>query len=260
MTTRRVWAAVPYKGPVGSKRRLAPLLTEDERARLSLAMLDDVLDALLGTPGIERILLLTPWECGHPFAALRASSGHPGPGGQDGRAPRGYAGERLTIVDETPQPVSLSGHDNLNGALRQAQAVATAGGADALLIMPADLPHIAPESVAALLEAATDAGVVLAPDRADDGTNALVLSPPTAIAPSFGGASFGRHRDLARQADRRQAVVRRPELGLDLDTSVDVELLLASGQECRAVRLLRELDIAGRLSSLAATQARSTTI
>ena len=39
------------QGPGRSKRRLAGLLDEDERARLSLAMLDDVLEALLGVAG-----------------------------------------------------------------------------------------------------------------------------------------------------------------------------------------------------------------
>src|SRR5262245_5651736 len=79
---RRIWAAVPFKGPVGSKRRLASLLDEDERARLSLAMLDGVLDALLGVAGIERVLLLMPsdasWERGEDRRAPR---------GDDGRAP-----------------------------------------------------------------------------------------------------------------------------------------------------------------------------
>ena len=51
------WAAVPFKGPIGSKRRLAPLLDQDERAWLSLAMLDDVLDAVAGlVPGQRRII------------------------------------------------------------------------------------------------------------------------------------------------------------------------------------------------------------
>ena len=57
---RRVWAAVPFKGPVGSKRRLAGLLGPDARARLSLAMLDGVLEALLSVTGIDRVLLLRP--------------------------------------------------------------------------------------------------------------------------------------------------------------------------------------------------------
>ena len=46
-TLQRIWAAVPFRGPVGSKRRLAGLLDASERERLSVAMLADVLDVLL---------------------------------------------------------------------------------------------------------------------------------------------------------------------------------------------------------------------
>jgi 2-phospho-L-lactate guanylyltransferase len=244
---------VPYKGPVGSKRRLAPLLSDDERARLSLAMLDDVLDALLEVAEIERALLLTPWERGLPARPGRRS-------GQDGRAPRGTVDERLTIVGETPGPNGVAGHDNLNGALRQAQGLAQHGGADALLIVPADLPLVSAEDVGAVLDAGRTASVAIAPDRAGDGTNALLLSPPNAIEPGFGLASFSRHRALADAAGKRTSAVERPGLALDLDTPADVEILLASGRECRAVRLLHELDVARRLESLASSQARSTTI
>ena len=68
----RVWAAVPFKGPGGSKRRLAGLLDPDERARVSVAMLDGVLEALLGVAGIERVLLLTPGPRSAAIPSLRS--------------------------------------------------------------------------------------------------------------------------------------------------------------------------------------------
>lgn len=236
---RRVWAAVPFKGPVGSKRRLAGLLEPDERTRLSLAMLDGVLEALLGVDRIERVLLLTPGG-----SATIASAGS----------------ERLTVVDEMMEANGASNRDNLNHALRQAQALAIDGSADALLIVPGDLPLVNSSDLAALLNAATTGSVVIAPDRAGDGTNALLLAPPTAITPSFGTASFRRHRALAEAAGLVHVVVERPRLGLDLDTPADVALLLATDQDGRAASLLRELGVADRLERSAATQARSTTI
>jgi 2-phospho-L-lactate guanylyltransferase len=264
---RRIWAVVPYKGPIGSKRRLASLLDEDERARLSLAMLDDGLEALLGEPRIEQVLLLAPGERGHSFAALGPGSGRPdavpSTGGRDGRAPTARPGaDRLSLVSERLDAASLSGGDTLNAAIRQAQAVAAAASADALLVVPGDLPTVSSLDIAALLDAsgADASAVTIAPDRIDEGTNALLLAPPTAIAPSFGVGSFARHAELARQAGLAQAVVRRPGLTLDLDTPADVALLLAGGQDCRAARLLRELGIEERLGRLLAAQARSTTI
>jgi 2-phospho-L-lactate guanylyltransferase len=240
---------VPFKGPVGSKRRLATLLDADERARLSLAMLDGVLEALLGVAGIERVLLLTP---GPGSAAILAAS--------TGAARMAALPGRLTLVDEQVDSDGTMGRDNLNHALRQAQALATDGGADALLIVPADLPLVSVSDLQVLLDAAETASVVIAPDRAGDGTNALLLAPPDALTPSFGEASFGRHRALATAADLAQAVVERPGLGLDLDTPADVALLLATGRACRAAQLLHELGVAGRLDRLASAQARSTTI
>jgi 2-phospho-L-lactate guanylyltransferase len=233
---RPFWAVVPYKGPLGSKRRLASLLDEDERARLSLAMLDDSLEALLGEPRIERVLLITP-------------AGIKGPWG-------GHA--RLHVVHEAEAVDQTVGWDALNAAIRQAQTLASASGADALLAVPGDLPIVSVVDIAALVDASGTAPVTIAPDRSDEGTNALLLAPPSAIEPSFGVASFARHSELARQAGLARHVVRRPGLALDLDTPADVALLLANGQDCRAARLLRGLNIAGRLDRLAA-QARSTT-
>jgi 2-phospho-L-lactate guanylyltransferase len=256
---RRIWAVVPYKGPIGSKRRLTSLLDEDERARLSLAMLDDSLDALLGEARIERVLLLAPRARGHPGRPGSA----PHQGGQDGRAPAERPGaDRLLTVPERLDAASLSGGDTLNAAIRQAQAVAAAASADALLVVPGDLPTVSSLDIAALLDASPPdaSSVPIAPDRSDEGTNALLLAPPAAIAPSFGLGSFVRHAELARQAGLTPAVVRRPGLALDLDTPADVALLLAGGQDCRAARLLRELGIEERLGRLPAAQARSTTI
>src|SRR4051794_1867004 len=100
---RRIWVAVPFKGPVGSKRRLSALLDEDERAALSLAMLHDVVEALLGVPTIERVLLLRPR------------------GSVVGRIEHA----RLVLQDEFPTDGAPAvGDDNLNAALRQAQAAA----------------------------------------------------------------------------------------------------------------------------------------
>lgn len=262
---RRVWAAVPFRGPVGSKRRLAGLLSEDERARLSLAMLGGVLRALLGVNGIERVLLLRPAPGSAAVnsrgAAPAASPNGGGPQVSNWRAPRRLLDdERLTVVDEDDSHGQRPGRDTLNRAVVQAQALAAEGGAEALLIVPADLPLIRADDLVAVLEAAATAQAVIAPDRAGNGTNALLIAPPVAIEPSFGEASFERHRALAEAADLNLAVVERLGLGLDLDTPADVALLLATDQESPAARLLRELGAVDRLDRLAAAQARSTTI
>jgi 2-phospho-L-lactate guanylyltransferase len=226
-----LWVAIPFKGPAGSKRRLAGLLDEDERARLSLAILDGVLDAVLDSEPVARVLLLMP-------------SGAPPPSRSDGR------------LDVLVESARISGAmDGLNGALRQAQAEADKGGASRLLILPSDLPLVDGADVDALAAASDDTRAVIAPDRAEEGTNALVLAPPVAFRPDFGVGSFARHRQLAERAGLTVGVVRRPGLALDLDTPADIRELLAIDTSSRATRLLRALDIERRLGRLGALPA-----
>ncbi len=92
--------------------------------------------------------------------------------------------------------------------------------------------------------------VVIVPDRHGTGTNALVLSPPDAIAPSFGPGSFARHVAAAEQAGVPHSVEDVPGLALDVDTPADLaeliaELELRRGQAPSTRGALRQLDRAG---------------
>ena len=65
-------------------------------------------------------------------------------------------------------------------------------------------------------------GVLAVPDRHGTGTNALLLSPPDAIAPSFGPGSFERHAQAARAGGLAYGVAQVPGLVLDVDTPDDL--------------------------------------
>jgi 2-phospho-L-lactate guanylyltransferase len=235
----RIWAAVPFRGPAGSKRRLAGLLDAAEREHLSLVMLADVLDVLLGSDRIERVLLLTASQQGVSLPDV----------------------ERLTVLKEV-SGTNGAGEDGsgLNAALRQAQQVARSAGADSLLIVPADLPLLARADLKAILDAAVAAQVVIAPDGAAEGTNALLLAPPDGLDPRFGERSYASHRHAAELAGLTVAIVERRGFGLDLDTPEDVAALLDGPHDSRAARLLRELRVDHRLDPITPAQARSTTI
>jgi|RhiMetdeSRZDD1v2_1073273.scaffolds.fasta_scaffold87046_4 2-phospho-L-lactate/phosphoenolpyruvate guanylyltransferase len=237
-SARRIWAAVPFRGPVGSKRRLAGLLDAAERERLSVAMLLDVLEVLLEHEWIERVLL------------LRLSS--------DGVEVPQH--QRLIVVEEPRDPDGSVVDGGLNGALRHAQQVAEAGGAESLLIVPADVPLIDRPALEAIRATGSLASVVIVPDRAEEGTNALMLTPPAVLAPSFGEGSYTRHVRQANEAGLYTIVVEQSGLELDLDTPADIAELLTRDHAGRAATLLRELGVDHRLEQLAATQARSTTI
>lgn len=219
-----LWVVIPYKGSAGSKRRLAGLLDTDARARLSQTMFEGVLEAACSASAVERVLVL------HPATARVVTPSHP----------------RLSLIAES-QEVDAAPRDGLvdrlNTALRQAQRVATLGGASGLLMLPSDLPTVTGGDIDALIAAAEQSDVVIAPDRVSEGTNALLLAPPAAIEPRFGFGSYEEHRRQAQAAGVRVQVVERPGLALDLDTPADVQRLLLSAGDSPAARLLCDLGL-----------------
>jgi 2-phospho-L-lactate/phosphoenolpyruvate guanylyltransferase len=123
----------------------------------------------------------------------------------------------------------------LNPAIGEARNVVAS---PRMLVLPADLPAIGTEDISAVLAAGDRAGspsVVVVPDRHGRGTNALLLDPPDAIDPVFGGGSRAGHAWLAASADIAYKEVKgRPGLELDVDTPDD--LLLAEEIAPEAVR------------------------
>ena len=79
---------------------------------------------------------------------------------------------------------------------------------------------------------------MIVPDRHGTGTNGLLLTPPDAIAPSFGPGSCERHRELAIAAEVAWRIERPASLLLDIDTGEDLAALRArlSGRAPRSLR------------------------
>jgi 2-phospho-L-lactate guanylyltransferase len=104
-----------------------------------------------------------------------------------------------------------------------------------MLVLPADLPAIGADDIAAILAAGDRAGspsVVVVPDRHGRGTNALLLDPPDAIDTAFGGGSRAAHAWLAASSEIALAeVTGRTGIDLDLDTPDDLLLVEQVAQE-----------------------------
>jgi 2-phospho-L-lactate guanylyltransferase len=116
--------------------------------------------------------------------------------------------------------VGASGtNDAASAALREASAA----GATRALLLAADLPYLIAADVERVL--AEDAPVVIAPDRHRRGTNALLLAPPSVIAPAFGPDSFDAHRQRARRASSEASIVNSRGLATDVDEAEDLRLL-----------------------------------
>ena len=195
-------AIVPVKALADAKSRLASVLSPAARRRLVLAMLADVLDALAATTAVTRKIVVT---C-------------------DAEVATAARGKGAAILHES-QPISL------NGALRTALHTCASNPDTICLILPADVPLVTPNEIAALLmdEPASaqrpQHRVVIAPSLDGGGTNALVLMDHDMMGPSFGTNSFNRHLELAEALHLNPRVVRLPGLGFDIDTPEDLRRL-----------------------------------
>ena len=197
------WAIVPVKTLALAKARLAPTLSAPIRRRLVLTMLEDVLELLLGEPAVDRVLVVT---ADADVCALARDKG-------------------ATALRED----QASG---LNPAVRLGVAHASKHGADRVLFLPADVPLATAAEIGQIVAPGLDrlGGPAIVPARDEDGTNALLFSPPGAIDPSFGAGSFVRHcrQAVTRGLDLR--VLRLSGLGADIDEAADLATLLKSSR------------------------------
>jgi 2-phospho-L-lactate guanylyltransferase len=192
-----LWAIVPVKPLRRGKSRLAGALSEDERTELNRNLLQNTLKTLSELKELEEVLVVS-----RDPAALTIA--------------RNY-GARTVREDGQPE---------LNTALKRATVVAQVYATRGVLVLPADLPLISRGDVLTLIERATDPPViVIAPDRHEKGTNALLISPAGLIEYDFGENSFQRHCERATKAGARLEIVNLPSLGLDLDLPEDLELV-----------------------------------
>lgn len=183
------WALVPVKRRVECKTRLASVLSPQQRLVLVRRVLSHVLATLQSVPRIDHIAVVSP--------------------------------ER----DQIPESIELlpeQGTD-LNSSLSMAMEAARARGATTILILHSDLPYISASDIEALLDGAEKTGMALGPDELFEGTNALCLPANLNLPLQFGACSYPAHLASAQLHDLNPAVVRTPELGFDLDSSVDLE-------------------------------------
>ena len=195
---QRIVAIVPIGALENAKSRLGGTLDAEERRDLVDTMVYRTIRATLATPELAETLVVSPDREAIDQAA--------------------FLGART--IRQRGQ--------GLNAGLREARDDAIAGGADAIVILPIDLPLISPDAITQLIAPLSVVGerprIVLAPDRHRRGTNGLLLAPPDAIEPSFGGDSRAAHEACARDAGARYVELDGP-LALDLDTPEDVLLV-----------------------------------
>jgi 2-phospho-L-lactate/phosphoenolpyruvate guanylyltransferase len=193
---RRIVAIVPVGSLERAKSRLGAVLDAEERRDLVLRLAERTIRAVLATPGITETLVVTPDD---------------------------EVRELALGIGARPLRQRSRG---LNDGLREGRDEAIAGGADAVLILPIDLPRVSPEAIGELAAVAVEHDppvVAIVGDRHGRGTNALLLAPPNVIDVHFGGDSRDAHISAAAAAGAR-LIELDGALAVDLDTPDDLLL------------------------------------
>jgi len=208
------WVVVlPAKGNPAGKSRLDAL---PERAALAAAFAVDTVSALLASPRVRRVFVVT----GDPALAAEL---------------------RLlgaVIVPETTDHAGVPTEDRLNAAIRQGVGAAqTAFPDDSLAIVTGDLPALRASVVTATLDLAAAHALSMVPDAAGTGTTALFTRPGRTPALHFGPGSRTAHEqagcvplDLPAASPMRR----------DVDTLEDLDVARGLGLGPCSRAVLRE--------------------
>jgi len=194
-----IHAVVPVKRLEASKSRMLPNLSAQDRDSLSLAMLEDIVVALIAAERVDRVAVVTP-------DAMVAET-----------AQRAGAEAILHLAD------------GLNTSLDAACSALAPGPDDGLLVILGDVAGALPADIDALCAAIASApspAIALAASR-DGGTAALLRRPHNAIPALFGRESAKLHREAAASAGVPCAEPKLTSLSIDLDDAGDLERFLA---------------------------------
>jgi 2-phospho-L-lactate guanylyltransferase len=213
-----VFAVIPVKGFSESKSRLSDLFSSEDRARLVMAMLRDVVRSVSASKVVAKAVVISTDS---EILELACSLG-------------------LEAIEEVGS--------GLNNAVEQATDWCVANGGDSVLVLPSDVPLIECEDVTRLVMIGSARNSIAISPSGDGGTNALMRSPPNVIPPRFGPKSFSRHIEEALNRGVVVNFYRSPRLALDIDSEEDLRSLRKSPNETMTCRLLEELGYARKLS------------
>ena len=190
---RSIWAVVPVKSFARAKARLAALLESHEREQLAHAMLEDVL------AGLRKV---------GPFSGILVVSA-------DAEAQEIARAHGACVIDDPFE-------NGPNAAVRLALPFLRVVQADAMIVVPSDVPQIEPDELLPIIARLQTPSVALVAAARDRGTNLLACSPIDLVAPCFGPSSFGKHANAARRAGVEANVFACPSLMHDMDQPEEI--------------------------------------
>jgi 2-phospho-L-lactate guanylyltransferase len=190
----RTCVILPIKPFDDAKERLATGLAAEQRRLIAEAMVRDVLAALSRAHEVDGVVVVS-------------------------------AEPKLTeIAGDTVDAIIPDARTGHSDAALAGVAWAIDNDFKRVVMIPGDCPLLDAGELDELIIRTREDRIEFAviPDRMGTGTNALVISPPDAVAPSFGPGSRQRHIGLGLAASRRVAEHEVPSLALDLDTADDL--------------------------------------
>jgi 2-phospho-L-lactate/phosphoenolpyruvate guanylyltransferase len=197
-----IWAVLPVKRFEAAKSRLAPVLSEAERATLARGMFERLLGLLVSTSAFSGVLVVTDSREVSKLAVQRGAAALPDPAG---------ARTLADVVDAALEEVERR-------------------GASSALVLVCDLPTATNDDIARLVDELGRRDVVLSHDARGAHTNALGLRLSRRFRTRFGSeTSADEHCEAAERAALSIGFVETPTLAFDVDTPEDYALLLSRG-------------------------------
>ena len=194
-------AVIPFKKS-NAKSRLSPLLTDKEREEFAMAMLSDVAGTLVRSGCFEVVDILS-----------------------------------TSVIDFEGANIVLA-NSGLNEALNEYLKKMSSHSMDEpVLIIMADIPLVSIKNITDITASRSD--VVIAPGRMG-GTNAIFIRDPSRFHVDYYGASFFKHRDIARNNGLTVEVFDSFNLSTDIDEVADIAEVLIHGTG-RAAECLKRL-------------------
>jgi 2-phospho-L-lactate guanylyltransferase len=201
-----IWVVIPVKETAAAKARLADAVPQHLRPGLALAMLEDVLAAVVAARGLAGIAVVTL--------------------DPEARALAQRFGARILTDD------ARGGH---TAAVAAAARILAAEGRSGMLQLPGDIPLVSADEISHLLAAARPApSFTIAPSHDDLGSNAVLVCPPNAVPLAFGDDSFHPHLRAARARGIEPVIVRQPGIGRDIDRPQDISAFAQLRSRTRA--------------------------
>jgi 2-phospho-L-lactate guanylyltransferase len=205
------YAIIPVKTLASSKKRLANLLTVDERIKLSEAMLYDVLDAVCKCSNISKTVVVSKDE------------------------------KVLSVAKEFGTAIVIEPEElGVNAAVALTDNICR--DSDASVVIPQDLPLIKPSDLDMLCDSAKEEKcIIISPSHRFDGTNALLRKPANAMKTHYDEDSYEIHLKTAKDNGIPAKIIMNKRLMLDLDEPSDITHIISENSSTRTVSYLKEI-------------------